>query len=65
VFAVTETEAAAISAAFERGGELSAAIELRRLFPGLKDNATARQCARTIASWKPLSVPRRPRRDSP
>jgi hypothetical protein len=62
MFAVTEAEAAAIRAAFERGGELSAAVELRRLFPGLMDNATARQCARTIADWKPVSVPQRPRR---
>ena len=35
-------------------GELSAAIELRRLFPGITDNVQARACARTIAGWKPL-----------
>jgi hypothetical protein len=57
---VTETDAAAIRAAFERGGEFSAAVELRRLFPGIGDNAEARQCARTIAGWKPLTVPLRP-----
>jgi hypothetical protein len=28
-------------------GELSAAIELRRLFPGITDNAQALECART------------------
>jgi hypothetical protein len=33
---------------------LSAAVELRRLFPGVMDNAKARECARTIAAWKPL-----------
>jgi hypothetical protein len=60
MFVVTETDAAAIRAAFERGGEFSAAVELRRLFPGIADNAEARRCARTIAGWKPLAVPLRP-----
>ena len=41
-------------------GELSAAIELRRRFPGVTDNAKARACARRIAGWTPLSVPLRP-----
>ena len=35
-------------------GEFAAAIELRRLFPGITDNAQATECARTIAGWKPL-----------
>ena len=56
MFVVTEAEAAAIRAVFEQQGELSAAIELRRLFPGVTDNAQARECARTIAGWKPLSM---------
>jgi hypothetical protein len=54
MFVVSEAEAAAIRAAFDCGGELSAAIELRRRFPGITDNAQARECARTIAQWKPL-----------
>jgi hypothetical protein len=54
MFVVTEAEAAAIRSAFDRGGEFSAAVELRRLFPGVTDNAQARECARTIAAWKPL-----------
>ena len=54
MFAITEAEAAAIRAVFRQRGELSAAIELRRLFPGITDNAQARECARTIAGWKPL-----------
>jgi hypothetical protein len=29
-----------IRTAFDQGGELSAAVELRRLFPGITDNAT-------------------------
>jgi hypothetical protein len=37
-----------------QGGELSAAVELRRLFPGISDNDKARDCARTIAGWQPL-----------
>ena len=56
MFVVTEVEAAAIRAAFDRGGELSAAVELRRLFPGITDTAQARACARTIAGWMPLPV---------
>jgi hypothetical protein len=59
MFVVSEAEASAIRAAFDRGGELSAAVELRRLFPGVADMAQARECARTIACWRPLPV--RPR----
>ena len=58
MFVVTEAEAAAIRAVFEQEGELSAAIEVRRLFPGVTDNAKARAHARTIAGWKPLPVPK-------
>lgn len=53
MFMVSEDDAAAIRAAFQEGGEFSAAIELRRRFPGIADNAHARQCARTIAGWTP------------
>ena len=63
MFVVSETEAAAIRAAFDRGGELSAAVELRRLFPGVTDMGDAKACARTIAGWKPL--PLRPVRRAP
>jgi hypothetical protein len=35
MFSVSEAEAAAIRAAHERGGELAAAIELRRYFAGM------------------------------
>jgi hypothetical protein len=55
MFVVTEAEAAAIRAVFQQRGELSAAVELRRLFPGsITDNAQARECVRTIAGWQPL-----------
>jgi hypothetical protein len=60
MFVVYEEDAAAIRAAFDQGGEFAAAVELRRLFPGITDNAQARACARTIAGWKPLKLPPRP-----
>ena len=56
MFTVSDAEAAAIRIAFDRDGELAAAVELRRLFPGIADNAEARACARTIAGWNPLPV---------
>jgi hypothetical protein len=55
MFLVSETDAAAIRTAYEQDGELSAAIELRRLFPGITDNTKARECVRSIAGWRPLS----------
>ncbi len=50
LFAITEAEAAAIRAAFQQSGELSAVVELRRLFPGVTDNTQARECVRAIAA---------------
>jgi hypothetical protein len=41
MFLVTEADAAAIRAVLDQEGELSAAIEVRRLFPGITDNAKA------------------------
>jgi hypothetical protein len=35
----------------------AAAVELRRWFPGITDNANARSCARSIAGWQPLPQP--------
>jgi hypothetical protein len=54
MFVVSEAEAAAIRAVYEQRGEFAAAIELRQRFPGITDNVQARECARTIAGWKPL-----------
>jgi hypothetical protein len=51
----SKEDAAAIRTTFEQEGELSAAIELRRRFPGITDNARARECVRTIAGWQPPS----------
>jgi len=60
MFAVTEAEAARIRAAYDEGGEFTAAVELRRIFPGIVDNAKARECARIIAGWSPGGVPTMP-----
>jgi len=57
MFVVTEADAAAIRTVYEQDGELSAAIELRRRFPGITDNERARQCARSIAGWTPRPAP--------
>jgi hypothetical protein len=65
MFVVSEAEAAAIRAVYQQRGEFAAAVELRRLFPGITDNAQARECARTIAGWRPLrpvtKLPKPPR----
>jgi hypothetical protein len=53
MFTVSETEAAAIRTAFDEGDEFSAAVEFRRLFPGVADTAKARYWARVIAGWTP------------
>ena len=50
------TDAAAIRAAFEAGGEFSAAVELRRRFPGIMNNGQTQACSRAIAGWTPLPV---------
>ena len=42
MFTVSEAEAAYIRDAFERDGEFSAAVEFRRLFPGITDTTKAR-----------------------
>ena len=47
MFVVTEADAAAIRAVYQQRGEFSAAVELRRRFPGITDNAQARMWART------------------
>ncbi len=51
MFCVDASAAAAIRHAFIEGGELSAAIELRRHLPGIADDANARRCARAIPGW--------------
>ena len=53
---------AGIKLGLEQRDEFAAAIELRRLFPGITDNAQARKCARTIAGWMPLPAVKRMRK---
>jgi len=60
VFIVTEEDAAAIHAAYDQDGELSAVVELRRRFPGIVDSAHARACVRSIAGWSALPAPSLP-----
>jgi hypothetical protein len=57
VILITEADAAAMHAIFSQEGELSAAIELRRRFPGVTDDTKAQAHVRTIAGWKPLLSP--------
>jgi hypothetical protein len=57
MFLVTDAVATTIRDLFEQEGELPAAIELRRLFPGITDNAMARAHVRTIAGWQPAPQP--------
>jgi hypothetical protein len=53
MFSVGETTAAAIRKVLEDCGELSAVVQLRRHFPGLKDNENTRLCVRAIAPPRP------------
>lgn len=53
-FCVTEAEPAMIRTALEQCGELSAAVELRRLFRAIADIRQARECVRIIARWRPI-----------
>jgi hypothetical protein len=59
MFLVTEADADAIRAIFNQEGELSAAIELRRRFPGITDNVKARGRCR-----RPTTGPSRLHRNS-
>jgi hypothetical protein len=65
MFVVTEEQAAAIRAILLEKGEFSAAVELRRLFPGIMDTEQARVSVRTIAGWRPLPKRLRPVRLHP
>ena len=52
MFLVSDEEIASIMTAFEQGGEFAAMLEARRLWPALS-LVQARDCVRTIATWKP------------
>jgi hypothetical protein len=53
MFVVTEADAAAIRTTFEQHGELSAVIELRRMFPA-SETTSRWECVRIITGWKAL-----------
>ena len=61
MFSLSEAETASIRAAFDEGGEFAAAVELRRLCPGITDLVQARRCARTVVSWRPVPVTPQPK----
>ena len=62
MFSLSEAETASIHAAFDGGGEFAAAVEMRRLCPGITDLIQARRCARTVVSWRPVPVTPQPER---
>ena len=54
MFSVDEVTAEAIRRAYEDGGELAGAVEFKRHFPLISDNAKAGECVRIIAGWQPV-----------
>src|SRR3954453_2882111 len=54
MFSGDEPTAEAIRRAYEHGGEFAAAVEFKRHFPLISDNAKARECVRIIAGWQPI-----------
>ncbi len=54
MFCVSEAQAAVIRTAFEQRGELSAVVELRRLFPRVGNIGWLGSASRTIAAWQPV-----------
>ncbi len=65
MFAVSDDDVAAIRAAFDAGGELAAAVEIRRRFRGITDDDVARDWARRMMAWSPVPVPGRPPKKAP
>ena len=57
MFVIDDATVTAIRQALAEGGELSAAVDLRRRFPGIPDAEAARRCVRAIVAWP---EPRRP-----
>jgi hypothetical protein len=61
MFCVSESDVAAIHAAFQADGEFAAAVELRRRFVGISSNAEASRSVQVILRWtaptQPLSKP--------
>lgn len=58
---ISETEAAAVLAAYRRNGEWATVAELRRLFAGIQDNTMALQAGRMILARSSEGVKKRRR----
>jgi len=56
MFMVSDAEIAAVMAALRNGGEFAATQEARRMWPALGVEQ-ARECVRTITTWKPRAEP--------
>jgi hypothetical protein len=59
MFSISDKDIAAIVAASERGGQFAATVEVRRLFPGIPNNAEALRVALTVAGWEELTRSRK------
>lgn len=57
MFSIDEASREAICLAFEEHGELAAAVELRRRFPGIGDVTMACQIVRLVVGWRPIAQP--------
>jgi hypothetical protein len=57
MFCVSEAQAAVICTAFVQRGELSAVLELRRLFRAWVTSPGLEKCVRAIAGWQPPRGP--------
>ena len=54
MFAIDDATVLAVRRAFDKHGELAAAVELRRHFAGIGDLAWARQVVHIILRWQPI-----------
>lgn len=54
MFAIDDATVVIVRHAFDEHGELAAAVELRRHFPGIGDLAWAREVVRIILRWQPI-----------
>ena len=63
MFSISDKDIASIQAAYESGGQFAATAEVRRLFPGIPDNAEARRIALIIAGWE--AIPAKPVEPAP
>ena len=53
MFMVNAEIVEAVRTTFHTKGEWAAAVELRRLYPGIRDNKAALEAVRLILGWTP------------